>query len=158
MVPINGRPFLEYLLEQLKDQGVSEILLMTGYLGEQIQEYFGQGSKWGLEIQYSNGPVEWDTGRRLHEAKSLLQNDFILMYSDNFVQVNLKKLTAFHGQSKKLLSFVVQPKINANISLGEEGTVTAYDKTRSAKDLNFVELGFMVTNKKIFDYSLTLFI
>jgi histidinol-phosphate phosphatase family protein len=152
MVPINGRPFLEYLLEQLKDQGVSEILLMTGYLGEQIQEYFGHGSKWGLEIQYSNGPVEWDTGRRLHEAKSLLQNDFILMYSDNFVQVNLKKLTAFHGQSKKLLSFVVQPKLNANISLGEEGTVIAYDKTRSAKDLNFVELGFMVTNKKIFDY------
>jgi histidinol-phosphate phosphatase family protein len=152
MVPINGRPFLEYLLEQLKDQGVSEILLMTGYLGEQIHEYFGRGSKWGLEIQYSNGPVEWDTGRRLHEAKSLLQDDFILMYSDNFVQVNLGKLTAFHGRSKKFLSFVVQSKINANISLGEEGTVTAYDKTRSAKDLNFVELGFMVMSKKIFDY------
>jgi D-glycero-D-manno-heptose 1,7-bisphosphate phosphatase len=152
MVPINGRPFLEYLLEQLKDQGVSEILLMTGYLGEQIQEYFDRGSKWGLEIKYSNGPVEWDTGRRLHEAKSLLHNDFILMYSDNFVQVNLGKLTAFHEQSKKLLSFVVQQKLNANISLGEEGAVTAYDKTRSAKDLNFVELGFMVTSKKIFDY------
>jgi histidinol-phosphate phosphatase family protein len=152
MVPINGRPFLEYLLEQLKDQGVSEILLMTGYLGEQIQEYFGPGSNWGLDIQYSNGPTEWDTGRRLYEARSLLQNDFILMYSDNFVQVNLKKLTDFHGQSNKLLSFVVQPKINANISLGEEGAVTAYDKTRSAKNLNFVELGFMVTSKKIFDY------
>ena len=152
MVPINGRPFLEYLLEQLKVQGVSEIILMTGYLGEQIQEYFGQGSKWGLDVQYSNGPAEWDTGRRLHEAKSLLQNDFILMYSDNFVQVNLKKLATFHGQSRKLLSFVVQPKINGNISLGEEGTVTAYDKTRSSKDLNFVELGFMVTNKKIFNY------
>ena len=152
MVPINGRPFLEYLLEQLKVQGVSEIILMTGYLGEQIQEYFGQGSKWGLDVQYSNGPAEWDTGRRLHEAKSLLQDNFILMYSDNFVQVNLKKLAAFHGRSKTLLSFVVQPKLNANISLGEGGTVTAYDKTRSSKDLNFVELGFMVTNKKIFNY------
>jgi len=152
MVPINGRPFLEYLLEQLKDQGVSEILLMTGYLGEQIQEYFGRGSKWGLDIRYSNGPVEWDTGRRLYEAKSLLQDDFILMYSDNFVQVNLEKLTTFHERSKRLLSFVVQPKINANISLGEDGVVTAYDKTRSTKDLNFVELGFMVTSKKIFGY------
>jgi histidinol-phosphate phosphatase family protein len=152
MVPINGRPFLEYLLEQLKDQGVSKILLMTGYLGEQIQGYFGQGSKWGLDIHYSKGPVEWDTGRRLYEAKILLQDDFILMYSDNFVQVNLGKLTTFHEQSKRLISFVVQPKINANISLGEGGVVTAYDKTRSAKNLNFVELGFMVTNKKIFDY------
>jgi len=152
MVPVNGRPFLEYLLEQVKDQGISKILLMTGYLGEQIQDYFGDGSKWNLEIQYSHGPVEWDTGRRLYEAKSLLQDSFVLMYSDNFVQVNLKKLITFHEQSGKLLSFIVQSKKNANIRLSPDGIVENYDKTRTAENLNFVELGFMITDKRIFDY------
>ena len=41
---------------------------MTGYLGDQIQEYFGDGKKLGVQIQYSQGTAEWDTGRRLHQA------------------------------------------------------------------------------------------
>jgi histidinol-phosphate phosphatase family protein len=152
MVPVNGKPFLEYLLEQIKGQGISKILLMTGYLGEQIQGYFGDGKKYDLKIQYSHGPIEWDTGRRLIEAKSLLQDRFMIMYSDNFVQVNFKKLAAIHEQTGKLLSLVVQSKKNGNIRLGEDDTVEVYDKKRSVGNLNFVELGFMSTNKGIFDY------
>jgi histidinol-phosphate phosphatase family protein len=152
MVLINGRPFLEYLIEQVRDQGISKILLMTGYLGEQIQEYFGDGKKWNVDIQYSYGPVEWDTGRRLYEAQPKLEDRFMIMYSDNYVQVNLKNLITFHEESGKCLSFIVQKKENANIRLRIDGTVEAYDKTRSTENLKYVELGFMVTDKRIFKY------
>ena len=63
MVPINGKPFLEYLLQQLSDQGLKRFLLLTGYLGETIRKYFGDGGGWGWIIEYSHGPAEWETGR-----------------------------------------------------------------------------------------------
>jgi mannose-1-phosphate guanylyltransferase len=72
MVPIMDKPFLEYLLVQLEEQGINRFVLLTGYLGKMIQEYFGDGSKWGWVIEYSHGPEEWDTGRRLWESKSTL--------------------------------------------------------------------------------------
>ena len=97
MVPVNKVPFLEHLICQLKEHGISKFVLMTGYLGDQIQEYFGDGSKLGVQIQYSQGPAEWETGRRLHRAKDLLEDMFMLLYSDNFVQFDLKKLAKFYG-------------------------------------------------------------
>ena len=47
MVLVNGRPFLQYLLEQLAENGINRFVLLTGYLGEKIVEYFGDGSSWG---------------------------------------------------------------------------------------------------------------
>jgi D-glycero-D-manno-heptose 1,7-bisphosphate phosphatase len=152
MVKLNGIPFLQYLIEQLKDNGISEIVLMTGYLGEQISDYFGDGKKLGLKIKYSPGPAEWETGRRLFEAKDLLLDHFLLLYSDNFLTFNLKKSIAFYNQHKKLLSFIVTPKEKGNIRLGEGAAVEVYDSSRQAQGLGLVELGYMVASRKIFEY------
>ncbi len=152
MVLVNGVPFLEHLICQLQENGIYNFVLMTGYLGNQIQEYFEDGHKLGVHIQYSNGPAEWETGRRLHEAHKLLKDCFILLYSDNFVQFNLKKLAHFYNNKKKLLSFIVQTKSTGNIKLGDDNIVELYDKTRSEKNLNFVELGYMIVDKSIFKY------
>lgn len=152
MVPVNGVPFLSYLLEQLKDNGIKEVILMTGYLGEQLSDYFGDGASFGIRIRYSPGPAEWETGRRIIEAKDMLDEHFLLLYGDNFLPFNLKKITKFYNAQKKLLSFIVQPKAKGNIHLGEGGIVQAYDKLRLAEGLNFVELGYMIVSKKMFEY------
>ncbi|MFA5117966.1 MAG: HAD-IIIA family hydrolase [Candidatus Omnitrophota bacterium] len=152
MVRLNGIPFLQYLILQLKDNGISEIVLMTGYLGEQIRDYFGDGRKLGVKIKYSHGPAEWETGRRLFEAKDLLLDHFLLLYSDNFLTFNLKKSMTFYDQHKKLLSFIVTPKEKGNIRLGEDSTVEVYDSSRQGKGLHLVELGYMVASRKIFEY------
>lgn len=152
MVPVNGAPFLEHLLVQLRENGIRDVILMTGYLGEQIREYFGEGRSLQLRLRYSHGPVEWDTGRRLYEIKPWLQDQFMLLYADNFVPFNLRKLTAFHEQQGRLLTFTVQAKSSGNIRLGEDGAVEVYDKTRKAENLGFVELGYMIASSKIFDY------
>ena len=150
MVPVNGKPFLEYLLVQLRENGIKEVILMTGYLGEQISQFFGDGASLGLRIKYSHGPAEWDTGRRLIEAKSLLNDYFLLLYSDNFVPFNLNKLARFHDAQCGLLTFVVHPKSEGNIRLAEDGKVEVYDKTRKEEGLDFVELGYMIILKEVF--------
>ena len=152
MVPVNDIPFLQHLLDQLKDNGIKEVILMTGYLGEQIRDHFRDGGSLELKISYSHGPTEWETGQRVFEAKDMLEEKFLLLYSDNFLPFNLEKAVKFHEEKRRLLSFIVQPKARGNIRLGEGGAVLAYDKTRSGEGLNFVELGYMVADKKIFEY------
>ena len=63
MAPVNGRPFLAYLLQQLKEQGIRRVLMLTGYRGEMIHEFFGNGESFGVDICYSHGPVEWTHSR-----------------------------------------------------------------------------------------------
>ena len=147
MILVNNVPFLHYLLKQLSDQGISNFLLLTGYLGDQIYNYFGDGSKWGWNIEYFKGPVDWDTGRRLWEAENLLDENFLLLYSDNFANFNLKKILNIHKDNNYLLTLSLAMKDPGNISIDSSGKVLLYDQTRKEPDLNFVEIGYMVTKK-----------
>ncbi len=154
MAPVLDKPFLEYLLVQLEEQGIKRFVLLTGYLGEVIQEYFGDGSKWGWAIEYSHGPDEWDTGRRLWEARSKLDEEFLLLYSDNFVQFNLKKLMDLHEQENVAVSLLLAPKTTGNIRISPDGRIQAYIKDRIGKGLDYVEVGYMLVER---DYVLLLY-
>src|SRR5262245_23928580 len=68
MVPILGRPFLEYQVEQLRDQGFERILLLLGYLPHIIQDYFGDGAAWGIKIEYSVTGADDLTSSRVANA------------------------------------------------------------------------------------------
>ena len=76
MVTCNGKPFLWHLLHQLHEKGVCRFFLLTGYRAEQIEEYFKNGSEWDWQIQYYQGPVEWDTGKRIWEVQEELDDRF----------------------------------------------------------------------------------
>jgi len=147
MILCNGKPFLWYLLDNLNSQGISHFILMTGYLSEEIQNYFNDGSLWGWKIEYSNGPVKWDTGRRLWEAKNFLDDQFILAYSDNFTPFVINKLLSLHFKNKTALTFMVSPKSPGNIKIDDDGIVVKYDNSRPSTDFNYVEIGYMVVDK-----------
>ena len=154
MAPVLDKPFLEYLLVQLEEQSIKRFVLLTGYLGGIIQEYFGDGSKWGWTIEYSHGLEEWDTGRRLWEARSKLDDKFLLLYSDNFVQFNLKKLMNLHEQENVAVSLLLAPKPTGNIRVSPDGRMQAYIKDRIGECLDYVEVGYMVIER---DYVLSLY-
>ena len=146
MIPCNGKPFLEYLLEQLAEKEIRRFLLLTGYLGEQIQQYFGNGTQQGWEIDYSHGPAEWDTGRRLWEAQDQMDDQYLLLYSDNFVPFPLEKVLLQHERHGLPLTFMVSPKNPGNLVLDEEGIVQRYDNQRG-EDRPYVEIGYMVAER-----------
>jgi histidinol-phosphate phosphatase family protein len=147
MISCNGKPFLMYLLQQMEEQGIKRFILLTGYLAEQIEEYFKDGSKWGWQIQYSQGPAEWDTGKRVWEAKEKLDDRFLLLYSDNFAPFPMEKVLAFHKINDLALTFMISQKSPGNISLDETGTVQKYDSNRSV-ELEYVEIGYMIVEKE----------
>ena len=147
LAPINGRPFLAFLLDQLREQGIHRIVLLTGYLGEMIRDRFGDGSGYGVDISYSAGPDEWKTGRRLWEARTLLDERFLLLYSDNYVPIGLPKLTAVHEACAEPLTLLLQPKRKGNIRLAPNGSVALYDHSRTARGLDHVEIGYMLAER-----------
>jgi len=144
MVMVNGLPFLHHLLMQLSEQGITRFVLLTGYLSEIISDYFGDGSDFGWTISYSMGPTEWDTGRRIWEARSQYDAHFLLLYSDNFVQFSLEKLKGLHKELDTPISLLLAPKVKGNIKVSEDGRIQAYDKTRNGVGFDYVEVGYML--------------
>lgn len=147
MIPCNEKPFLWYLMQQLHEQGIKRFVLLTGYLAETIEDYFGDGSKFDWQVEYSRGPKEWDTGKRIWQAQSLIEDQFLLMYSDNMVPFPYERLWQQHVKNNLPLTFMVSPKSPGNIRLDDNGVVQKYDNDRSDSTLNCVEIGYMVVDK-----------
>ncbi len=96
MLKINGKPMLEYQIEWAKKNGISEIIICSGYLSEQIEEYFGDGKKWGIDISYSVELEPLGTAGPLKLIEDSLDGDFILLNADILTNADIKKAFAFH--------------------------------------------------------------
>ena len=155
MVLVNNKPFLEYLIGLLKENGIKEVVLLLGYLPDKVKTYFGDGSKFGVGIKYSIGDVSFETGTRIKNAESMLDDYFLLMYSDNYWPLNLNNLAEFHNKRGALATVTIYANKDSstknNICVDEHGYVTKYDNTRQEKGLNGVDIGFFIINKKIMD-------
>lgn len=155
MVEIHGRPFLEYLLELLKENGIERVLILTGHMGEKISDYFGDGKRFGLHISYSDSPAEDETGARLRNAKEALDDEFLLLYCDNYWPLKLEKLLAFHREHGNTATATIYANKDNysrnNVRVGADGMVELYDKSRSTKGLNGIDVGFFILKKHVLD-------
>ena len=84
MVKLDNKPFLFHLIMQCKSNGINNFLILCGYKANVIKKYFGNGSKMGVKIKYHYNPPYVETYKRLIDAKKLLKEQFLLMYSDNY--------------------------------------------------------------------------
>src|SRR5713226_3145966 len=87
MVPVAGVPYLEHQVRLLQQQSITDVVMLTGYLGEQIEEYFRNGARWGMTIRYSREHQPLGTGGALREARALLAETFVLIYGDSYLPI-----------------------------------------------------------------------
>jgi D,D-heptose 1,7-bisphosphate phosphatase len=92
MMDIAGRPFLDYLVQNLRRQGVNEIVLSIGYLSDAIRSYFGTGENHGLSIRYAVEESPLGTGGALRNCLPMLRERFFVMNGDTLFDVNLAAL------------------------------------------------------------------
>lgn len=155
MVTINDKPYLEYQLEYLRQYSLKEILILTGYLGEQIQSYFGDGEKMGLKIEYSQEAKPLGTGGALKLAQNKLKKDFMLIYGDSFLPLDLKELISFYRKKTQLESVVVgysnqdeETLVTNNLLIDQDGYVIKYQKN-GGTNFTLVESGISILKKKV---------
>lgn len=153
MIEFQGKPFLEYLIELLKEQGVQRVLFLLGYLPEKITEYFGDGSDWGLRIDYQVSDVDDETGMRIKLAAERIDERFLLLYCDNYWPLPLRDMEErFEASQADALVTVYGNKDNytkSNLRIGADGFIECYDKTHSASGLQGVDIGFLILKKSV---------
>ena len=156
MYPFYGKPFIQYLVEQVRDFGIKKVLILLGYLPEKIKEALGDGSELGVEIKYDETPVEYDTGSRLRHALPLLDEVFLFMYCDNYCPIDYQRLLADWQEHEALIQLSVYQNedhyTKDNVRLQKNGQVLVYDKDRKNEELAGVDIGYAIISRKVFEH------
>lgn len=105
---IQGKPILEYAIENLRNYGIKKIVLALGYKADKIMGYFGDGSKLGVEISYSLEDTPLGTGGAIKKASSL-PGRFVALNGDNLANFNYDKMLEAHLESTKKLTLTLFP-------------------------------------------------
>lgn len=155
MVEIKGKPFLQYQLELLKKNKVLDILICVGYLKEKIIDYFSDGSKFGVRIEYSAEKTFLGTGGALKIAEKQLDKDFILLYGDSYLPIDYIALAdTWSGMQGAYAGMVVcydnkDTIAKNNIYLDHKNIVKRYDKRNPGAEMNYVEAGVVTMNREV---------
>ena len=152
MIMFHGKPFLEYIIEQLKNQGFERVLLLLGYLPHVVTDYFGNGKTMGIDIDYSITDIENETGRRIKLSADKLDACFLLMYCDNYWPMQMDLMWDHFLSSKALAQITVYSNKDVytknNLLIDAQGMVKCYDKSRILKGLQGVDIGYSIISKK----------
>jgi mannose-1-phosphate guanylyltransferase len=154
MVPVSGKPFLFYLLSLLKRRGADEAVLCTGYLGEQIETYFGDGAAVSLKLKYSREDKKLlGTGGALKLAAPLLEERFLVVNGDTYLDIDYAGVYSDFIQSE-LSALIVAARCRVNqrcdLALDETALVTRYDKAGTT-GLEYVNAGVMGLRREVLD-------
>jgi NDP-sugar pyrophosphorylase family protein len=158
MVPVAGVPYLEHQLRLLARQSFRDVLLLTGYLGAQIESYFGSGSRLGLRLRYAREDQPQGTGGALRDARGRLAETFLLLYGDSLLPIEYAAAGRRLKDSAALGLIVVyrdpagETSVHPNVAVDRSGLVTRYDKTAPADPgLEYVEAGVSCFRRDVLD-------
>ena len=152
MMEIEGKPFLEYQIENLKRHSIKDVVLCAGHLSEKIEEHFRDGSKFDVNIKYSyDGDKPLGPIGAVKNAEPLLDDEFFIMYGDSYLSVDFKEAYSFFKKNDKLSLMVVyknHDKYDKSNLTVENNMVKSYGK----KDAIYIDYGTSVLRKKALDF------
>ena len=108
MIPTCGKPILEYQIECLKKNGLTDITIGVGHLGQHIKDYFGDGSRFGCGISYYTETEPLGTAGVLYKLKNI-SDDFILLNGDIIFDIDFSRMINFHREKKAHVTLAVHP-------------------------------------------------
>lgn len=109
MLSICGKPILQHQIECLVRQGLKDIILVTGYLGDKIEEYFGNGSAYGASVSYIREETPLGTAGALGCLRGVICEDFLLLNGDLIFSVDLKRFAQAHAENGALVTILTHP-------------------------------------------------
>ena len=153
MLPIGEKPILEHLVNWTKKGGIKSVILCVSYLRESIEDYFGDGEKFGVKIEYAISKKQLATAGQLKTAEKFIDDDFVCMYGDSIFNFSLRSMIKQHSIKK---SFVT-------MSLNEHKTTLPYgviETSKNGKVVNWnekpeikanINMGCYIMNPQVFN-------
>ena len=155
LVDVAGKPFIQHQLELLRRHGFSRVVLCVGYLGEMVRDVFGDGSEWGMDIEYVfDGDPLLGTGGALRKALPLLGEQFLILYGDTYLDCDYAAVEkSFVVSGKKGLMTVFQNcnRWDQSNVLFSRDQIRCYDKHDPTPDMQHIDYGLGVLQSKVFD-------
>ncbi len=155
MIKLIDKPVMEYIIELLKKHGFTEIAVTLGYLPDCIIDYFGDGSRFGVELTYFIEDTPLGTAGSVKECQNFLSDDFLVISGDCFTEINLTDAVKFHFDRKSIFTVICQPHPRP-VGLGvlktdSFGVITEFIEKPEDPVPSLVNTGIYIVNKKVLD-------
>ncbi len=154
MVLVQGRPFLAYQLELLKRNGIANIVLCIGHLGDQIKSHFTDGRDFGVNISYSPEDKPLGTAGALRNAEGLLEDEFFTLYGDSYLHLDFgAAMSYFKGKNKPALMSVYKnsDRYGKSNTLVEGDLVRKFSKKDRTADMVYIEYGANIFQRRVLE-------
>ena len=159
MVPVNGKPLLEYQVDKLKAYGIKKIVMIVGHLGEKIVDHFKDGKDFGVEIDYIFEKEPLGTAGAFYYLKDKIDaKDFMLVFGDVFFDMDFDRMEDFHFKNSALTTLLAHPNGHPYdsdlIQTDDTGRVIGFDSKHNVRDYwydNMVNAGIYIINKRLLD-------
>jgi NDP-sugar pyrophosphorylase family protein len=158
LMPLAGRPLIEWTLHWLKEHNVTECVINLHYLPKQVEEFVGDGSQFGLEVHYSLEPVLLGTAGALKKVERFFDEPFYMIYGDNFSQWNLRALQNVFQDRHPLAVMAVHWRADVTqsgmIEMAADGRITRMIEKPAVADVtsHYVNAGFFCLDPGIFQF------
>jgi NDP-sugar pyrophosphorylase family protein len=157
LVEVAGRPFLEHQIGLLKRNGLTDLILCVGYLGEMIQQQYGDGRSLGVQMRYSfDGPQLLGTGGAIKRASTILPDAFFVLYGDSYLPVDYQAVARAFAEAREPALMTVFENSDAwdtsNVWFADE-KIRLYSKREKLREMRYIDYGLMVCARKIFDHA-----
>lgn len=154
MALVAGKPFLIHQLEWLHTNGVKSVVLCVGYKGQQIVDYIGDGSRFGLVVSYSCEHTPLGTAGALANAMKLLSEEFLVINGDTYTTLPLEPLWEAHHHNAAMATLAVTASEDSSavggIELATDGRITSFREKESGAHL--VNMGVYAVSRKIAEF------
>jgi NDP-sugar pyrophosphorylase family protein len=155
LLPVAGKPFLAHQLELLQSRGIRRAVLCIGHLGEMIQREFGNGSAFGVQLDYSfDGPKLLGTGGAIKRALPLLSDEFFVLYGDSYLPVEYRPIAEFFRRSGKLGCMTVyrnEGRYDTSNVVFHDGEIAVYDKKNRPPEMRHIDYGLSLFKASVFE-------
>ena len=158
MVPIVGRPVMEHILNLLKAHNITDVVVTVQYMASAIEDYFGDGSGFGMNISYSREEVPLGTAGSVKNAEGLLDEPFLVISGDALTDFNLSEIIKYHQDHHSLatltLAHVANPLEYGVIITNDQGRITQFLEKPSWGEVfsDTINTGIYVLDPVIFSY------
>ncbi len=155
LIEVAGKPFIYHQLKLLRSKGIRKAVICAGYLGEQIQNYVGDGKEFGIQAEYSfDGDKLLGTGGALRKSLKFFRDDFFILYGDSYLDAEFEDINEYFLKSNKCGLMTVLKNDGrwdkSNIEF-ENGEILVYDKKITSGDMRYIDYGLGILNKKAFE-------
>ena len=157
MLPVAGKPIMQYNIESLRDNGIKDILLIVRYKKEMVQEYFGDGSKFGVNISYEIQKDFLGTANAISYGKDFIEDSIIVLNGDiildeEIIKELIEKYNKVKPDTLMLLTEVDDPSAFGVVEIEDCNIKSIVEKPKKEEaPSNLVNAGIYVFNKDIFD-------